>query len=137
MYQFTCFPKRLSFCPRKFTKLLKPVYSTLRMKGHLSVAYIDDSYSQAADYALCSHNIADTLTLFNKLGFVVHPEKSVLYPTQRLVFLGFVLDSVTMKVFVTPEKANNVETACQQLLLSPCPSIREESWVYLPLAFLG
>ena len=30
LYQFTCFPNGLAFCPRKFTKLLKPVYSTLR-----------------------------------------------------------------------------------------------------------
>ena len=44
LYQFTCFPNILAFCPRKFTKLLKPVYSTLRNLGHLSVAYIDDSY---------------------------------------------------------------------------------------------
>ena len=60
LYQFTCFPNGLAFCPRKFTKLLKPVYSTLRMKGHLSVGYIvnygyiDDSYLQAAEFALCA-----------------------------------------------------------------------------------
>jgi len=35
LYQFTCFPNGLAFCPRKFTKLLKPVYSTLRQMGHL------------------------------------------------------------------------------------------------------
>ena len=79
-------------CPRKFTKLPKPVLST-RVKGHLSVGYIDDSYLQAAEFAHCVHYITDTITLFNNLGFVIHPDKSVLYPTQRLVFLGFVLDS--------------------------------------------
>jgi len=81
LYQFTCFPNGLALCPCKFTKLLKPVYSTLRMKGHLSVGYIDDSYLQAAEFALCVHNITDTITLFNNLGFVIHPDKSVLYPT--------------------------------------------------------
>ena len=30
LYELTCFPNGLAFCPRKFTKLLKPVYSTLR-----------------------------------------------------------------------------------------------------------
>lgn len=43
-YQFTCFPNGLAFCLRKFTKLLKPVYATLRQSGHLSFSYIDDSY---------------------------------------------------------------------------------------------
>lgn len=103
LYQFTCFPNGLAFCPRKFTKLLKPVYSTLRNLGHLSVAYIDDSYLQADTYELCVHNVIDTLSLFHQLGFVIHPDKSVLIPTQRLTFLGFVLDSQSMTVALTGE----------------------------------
>ena len=46
LYQFTCYPNGLACCPRKFTKLMKPVYCTLRQAGHLSVGYIDDSYLQ-------------------------------------------------------------------------------------------
>ena len=45
LYKFTCFPNGLALAPRKFTKLLKPVYSTLRLKGHISSPYIDDSLS--------------------------------------------------------------------------------------------
>ena len=37
LYKFTCLPNGLCSAPRLFTKLLKPVYSTLRLKGHLSV----------------------------------------------------------------------------------------------------
>ena len=44
LYQYTCKPNGLSSAPRYFTKLLKPVYSTLRQKGHLNAGYIDDSY---------------------------------------------------------------------------------------------
>ena len=29
LYKYVCFPNGLAFCPRKFTKLLKPVYSHL------------------------------------------------------------------------------------------------------------
>ena len=125
LYQFTCFPNGLAFCPRKFTKLLKPVYSTLRNLGHLSVAYIDDSYLQAATYELCVHNVIDTLSLFHQLGFVIHPDKSVLIPTQRLTFLGFVLDSQSMTVALTREQAVKVKEACQQLLQEKAITIRE------------
>ena len=60
------------------------------MKGHLSVGYIDESHLQTANFAPCVHNITDTITLFNNLGLVIHPEKSVLYPTQQLGFcVGF------------------------------------------------
>ena len=37
LYQYTCMPNGLSSAPRCFTKLLKPVYSTLRQHGHLNV----------------------------------------------------------------------------------------------------
>jgi hypothetical protein len=53
LYQYTCFPNGLAICPRKFTKLLKPVFSNLRSIGHLSVIFIDDSYLQGADFNLC------------------------------------------------------------------------------------
>ena len=61
--------------------------------------------------------------------FIIHPDKSVLYPTQRLVFLGFVLDSIVMRLYLTPEKASNNNNACQRVLLSPCPLIREVAQV--------
>ena len=121
----TCFPNGLAFCPRKFTKLLKPVYSTLRNLGNLTVAYIDDSYLSADTYELCVHNVIDTLSLFHQLGFVMHPDKSVLIPTQRLTFLGFVLDSQSMTVALTGEQAVKVKEACQQLLQEKAITIRE------------
>ena len=40
----TCLPNDLTSAPRIFTKLMKPVFSTLRSAGHLSSGYIDDSY---------------------------------------------------------------------------------------------
>ena len=124
LYQFTCFPNGLAFCPIKFTKLLKPVYSTLRNLGHL-VAYIDDSYLQADTYELCVQNVIDTLSLFHQLGFVIHPDQSVLIPTQRLTFLGFVLDSQSMTVALTGEQAVKVKEACQQLLQEKSITIQE------------
>lgn len=77
LYKYTCFPNGLAPCPRKFTKLLKPVYCHLREKGHLSSGYIDDSYLQGDIYQDCLANVVDTVKLFDKLGFVVHAEKSV------------------------------------------------------------
>ena len=43
IYQFTCLPNGFSDGPRLFTKLLKPVFSTLRHKGHNITSYIDDT----------------------------------------------------------------------------------------------
>ena len=45
-YKYTCLPNGLASAPRIFTKLLRPVYATLRNMGHLNSGYIDDSYLQ-------------------------------------------------------------------------------------------
>ena len=139
LYAFTCFPNGLASCPRKFTKLLKPVYSVLRQLGHLSSPYIDDSYLQGEDYDRCLENIIDTVRLLYTLGFIVHPEKSVLIPTQRLIFLGFILDSILMHIYMTPEKVNKVIDMCSKLLKNTSPTIREVSQVlgYLISTFPG
>ena len=99
-----CFPNRLALCPRKFTKLLKPVFSILRQQGHISVVYIDDSWLTADNFTQCTKNVIDTISLLDKVGFVIHHEKSVLPPTQIITFLGFVLNSIVMQVSLTPER---------------------------------
>ena len=103
LYKFVCFPNGLAFCPRKFTKLLKPFNSTLRQLGRLSVSHIDDSYLQGDDYSDCAKNVIATVRLFDSLGFTVHPTKSSFIPSQKLIILGFLIDSVEMKVYPTEE----------------------------------
>ena len=54
LYQYTCFPNGLSNCPRYFTKLMKPVFATLRSKGYLSTSFTDDSYLQVNILVACT-----------------------------------------------------------------------------------
>ena len=90
LYQFTCLPNGLACAPRLFTKLLKPAYSTLRKQGFQSIGYIDDSYLQGITKPECENNVQATTKLFDSLGLYVHPDKSILEPSQVLEFLGFV-----------------------------------------------
>ena len=90
-YQYSVFPNGLSSCRRQFTKLIKPVYSTLRKQSFGSVAYLDDSFLKAATFSECANNVKASVTLLKSLGFVIHPDKSVLVPTQKLTFLGLCL----------------------------------------------
>lgn len=108
LYQYTAFPNGLASCPRKFTKLLKPPLATLRERGHLVSSYIDDIYLQSETYAGCIQTVKATLKLFDTLGFVAHPTKSEFIPKQEIVFLGFVLNSVTMKITLTPKRYDKV-----------------------------
>lgn len=104
LYKYTCFPNGLAFCPRKFTKLLKPVFSKLRLQGHVVSGYIDDTFLAGDSEPDCWDNVKDTVALLQKLGFVIHPDKSSFKPQKTLTFLGFVIDSQNMTVSLTREK---------------------------------
>ena len=58
---------------------------------------IDDSYLHGDTYAQCLENIHATRSLLVSLGFSINRDKSV-QPTQRIIFLGFVLDSLNMSI---------------------------------------
>ena len=125
LYEFVCFSNGLAPCPRQFTKLLKPVFSSLRKLGHISVVYIDDTWLTSEDYNSCVNNIAETITLLDRLGFVIHPEKSILIPTQEITFLGFIFNSANMTVKLNPERALKLKTACLENLEATTPLIRD------------
>jgi hypothetical protein len=96
-------PNGLTTAPRIFTKILKVPFSHLRKRGHTNVAYIDDSLLISNSYSECSVNISETVSLLDSLGFTIHPAKSVMQPTQIIIFLGFVLNSQNMTIRLTNE----------------------------------
>ena len=104
LYKYAVFPNGLSTCPRKFTKMMKPPLSHLRRLNHNISGYINDFYLQGSTYQRCVINIIDSTRMFDDLGPVVHPEKSVLIPQQKISFLGFVIDSIKMIVRFTEDK---------------------------------
>lgn len=63
--------------------------------------------------------------LFTKLGFHIHPEKSVFIPSQKLPFLGFVLDSIAMTVTPTGKKVQRILSVCATLLKTQMPTIKQ------------
>ena len=59
----------------------------------------------------------------------MHPEKSVLKPTQEIEFLGFIINSLTLSVRLSASKSTKVQTACQNLLDSKHITIRDMAHV--------
>ena len=125
LYQFTCLPMGLCEAPRKFTKLGKVLFSHLRKWGHENAVYLDDSWLQNDTFWLCLQNVLDTVMLSDAVGFTINFKKSQLIPTQQIEFLGCILDSHHMAVYLTPQKMKNIQEACQAFLnLTDC-SIRK------------
>ena len=116
MYQFTCIPNGLSSGPRVFTRLTKILFSDLRKQGYLSTSYIDDCLLFGRSKEACQENLEKTVKLSIQAGFIVHPDKSVLAPTQKITYLGFWLDSKNMTVKLTEQKATKLKSDCLKIL---------------------
>ena len=89
-YQFTCLPNGLCSGPRKFTKLLKPPLSYLRLQQVTVAEFIDDLITLGRSFAECERNIKLIVTLLDSLGFVVHPNKSIFVPARSIEHLDFI-----------------------------------------------
>ena len=116
LYQYTCYPNGLGPCPRKFTKIMKVPLSHLREMMCGIMGYIDDFFIFALTYLECAENVQTAVDLFIKLGFFVHPIKSMFNPTTRIIFLGFIIDSCLMTVTLTDEKKQKLQKLVDTML---------------------
>lgn len=96
----------------------------MRKNGGQCFPYLDDSFIFGFNEEECLHTTVQLVNLFTDLGFKVHPEKSVLKPTQKLEFLGFFIDSVNMTVSLPTPKIHNVLDMCSLALGSNEMTIR-------------
>ena len=107
-----------------FTKILEPVFGHLRQEGHLSAIFADDSYLQGDTEQECMNIVKAIVDLLLKLGFIVHEKKSVLKPTQKIEFLGFIIDSNSVTIEINRKKAEHILLKIRKLLQNPSPTIR-------------
>ena len=121
--KFVCFPRGLAPCPRKFTKITKVPLSDLRLRKNFLSGYINDFFTKDHTSEGSFNNVMNIAELFDRLGFVVHPDKSVLIPTEMTI-LGFVINSRKMSVKLTPQKEKNLKRLVNQLFSMKNSSIR-------------
>ena len=75
---------------------MKPVLTYLRSLGIVVLSYLDDCLFIAPSVESLQTQVGYALHLFDSLGLTVNVRKSGLKPTQKVTFLGVVLDSVAM-----------------------------------------
>ena len=94
-YEYRVLPFGLSLSPRVFVRCTEAAIAPLRQQGIRLATYLDDWLLLARSR---EEAIVQTRTLIDHLvglGFVINPEKSVLFPVQKIIFLGLSLDSVS------------------------------------------
>jgi hypothetical protein len=115
-FQFKCLVMGLSLAPWFFTKVMMALVQLARSWGISVSVYLDDSLTRAAsfDRALKDHEAFGNL--LQMAGFLLHRNKSVQRPVQRIEHLGFVIDSRTMCLEVPEEKERRIREAVKGLM---------------------
>ena len=108
LLKFVVLPNGLSPGPRKFTKLTKPPLAMLRMQGYTVAIYIDDIIAIDQSFEECLLAVVETINLFQKLGFVIHPHKSKFIPAKIVEYLGFIIDSEKMITYLSDQKKQKI-----------------------------
>ena len=105
LFEFICLPFGLSSAPR----VLKPFVGSIRNKGIRLVIYLGDMAIISSFRELSFQEAAIVVQMLESLGSIINKEKSVLIPSQKMVFLAYVSDSVEMTVSLPEEKLNKLK----------------------------
>ncbi|KAL0870236.1 hypothetical protein ABMA27_005269 [Loxostege sticticalis] len=145
-YEFQCLPFGLCSAPFVFTKLMKPVTTFLRNRGHLLIIYLDDLLCINGSYLGCAQKVEEVLSFLESLGFVINYDKSDIFPSQQKTFLGFEIDSAEMALKLPLSKRQKISVLLDNIskkqkipirdfakflgvLTSACPAV-DYGWVY-------
>ncbi len=122
-YQYSVLPFGLALAPRTFSKCVDAALSPLRAGGMRILNYLDDwlILAQSRD-TLLSH-IDSLLIHLESLGLCVNRRKSILAPSQSILYLGVCMDSLEMRARLSRERV--------AAILSYLRHFREGSSVHL------
>jgi hypothetical protein len=128
-FKFQGLPMGLTSSPRIVTKLFKPVLAELQKRGFKVMIYIDDILIIGSSKEECSRATKETIQLLQELGLRVNFEKSSLVPAQRLVYLGFEIDTADMTIRVPKHKVLNLKSELRKFMRTEQPSARQVATV--------
>ena len=97
VYQFKVLCFGLSTAPQVFTRVMAPVSGILHRMGVWLRRYLDDWLLQASSRELVLLALRIVLRLCRSLGIAVNWEKSQMIPSQRMVYLGVILYSISFR----------------------------------------
>ena len=116
-FVFTVLPFGLSTACYIFTKIVRPLVKYWRAKGLRAIVYLDDglcAVSGESNALAASQLVSSTL---EQAGFVINTAKSNWTPTQRLQWLGFVIDLSKGHIEVPADKVaalkSKLHSICQ------------------------
>nr|XP_060627676.1 mediator of RNA polymerase II transcription subunit 19 isoform X1 [Anolis sagrei ordinatus] len=124
-YCFNVLPFGLSSAPRVFTKCMSVVAAYLHTKGISVYLYIDDRLVVAESHVQLNSQLSVILPFIQSLGLVINEEKSALIPSQRIQFIGALLDSTTERAYLPEDRFANLQGLVRQAAHAPFITARQ------------
>ncbi len=109
VYLYKVLPFGLSLAPHTFKQCMDKGLSPLQKTGIRILNYLDNWLILAQSEAVSTSHKTLLLSHLCCLGLRVNFAKSILSPSQRLSFLGTVIDSVQMTATVSAERATMIQ----------------------------
>ena len=109
VFQFKALCFGLSTALQVFTWVMAPVSAILHRLNIRMCRYLDDWLIQASSHSLVLQALNTVVHLCQELGIIINREKSNLLPSQRVVYLGVILDST---LFRASPSLSRVEKLC-------------------------
>ena len=116
LYEFLCLCFDLGPAPLIFRKLLKVPVSLLRCLTIRLIIYLDDMLIMAQSIIELTYHQNTVIFHLQNLGFISNLKKSILQPSQKVEFLGVIVDSVKMELPLPQEKLGKIISQCKRLL---------------------
>ena len=100
------------------TKMLKPVVAHLAQKGIRHTIFIDDGRVSASSLEMVRQHFTYTISVLCKAGWQISWAKTdnLQEASFRKEYLGFIIDTEQMRVFLTEEKKTTVTNSINNLL---------------------
>ncbi len=122
-YQYSVLPFGLALAPRTFSKCVDAALSPLRASMMRILNYLDDWLILAQPRDTLLSHIDSLLIHLESLGLCVNRRKSILAPSQSIMYLGVCMDSLEMRARLSRERV--------AAILSYLRHFREGSSVHL------
>jgi len=124
-YQFKVLPFGLSSAPRVFTKVLAPLVALARREGMHIFPYLDDWLQKLPTSRPLMIMLQRLIEILVSHGFLINIPKSVLDPTQSLVFIGGHFQTDRNLVSLPQEREEKLLTALKSFKLGGTVSARQ------------
>ena len=118
-YCYKCMPFGLTSAPRIFSKVLKSVLVFLRSRSIRVSAWFDDLIIIANSVSLLLEHLYFVRMILRSLGFLINNDKSNLVPSQSMLHLGYIWNSVDLTLSVPMDKVANLKNLCSKALNGP------------------